>query len=199
MLRLLCDDGYRLDARRARSNDSYSQSGEINAFMGPKTGMIPLAFEPLQTRVVRRPRRRKIACRHDAKTRGRGIPFISLHRPGACLTIEGRLLDPGVELDVAPEVKAVGHMVDVSQDLRLRAVALRPMPFLLQLVGKGIRILHAFDVAATPWITVPVPGTTNTGAGLEGAHSEAEFAQSINRVETADSSADDNRIEFLGF
>jgi len=36
-------------------------------------------------------------------------------------------------------------------------------------------------------------------ASLEGAHSETEFAQSINRVETADSGADDNRIEFLGF
>src|ERR1700681_2456255 len=160
--------------------------------------MIPLPLEALQTRVVRRPRRRKIARSHDAKARGRGIIFISLHRPGARLPIEGRLLDPSVELDVAPEVKAVGHMVDVTQDLRLRAVALRPMPFLLQLVGKGIGILHAFDVAATPWIAVPVPGAADAGTGLEGAHSEAEFAQSINRVETADSGADDNRIEFHG-
>src|SRR5438874_8776180 len=161
--------------------------------------MIPIALETLQTRVVRRPRRRKIARRHDAKARGRGIAFIGLHRPSACLAVEGRLLDPRVELDIAPEVKAVGHMVDVTQDFRLRTVALRPMPFLLQLVGKGIRILHAFDIAATPWIAVPVPGTANIGAGLEGAHSEAEFTKSINRVETADPSADDNRIEFHGF
>src|SRR3979490_2494794 len=161
--------------------------------------MIPLPLESLQTRIVRRPRCRKIARRHDAEARGRGIAFIGLHRPGARLTIEGRLLHPRAELDVAPEVKAVGHMVDVTQDLRLRAVALRPMPFLLQLVGKGIRILHAFDVAATPWIAVPVPGTANVVAGLERAHSEAEFTQSINCVETADSSANDNRIEFHGF
>src|SRR6266851_288672 len=161
--------------------------------------MIPLPLEALQTGVGRRPRRRKIARRHDAKARGGGITFISLHRPGARLTIEGRLLDPSVELDVTPEVKSVGHMVDVTQDLRLRAVALRPMPFLLQLIGKGIRILHAFDVAATPWIAVPVPGTANAGAGLEGAHSEAKFTQSINCIETADSSADDYRIEFHGF
>src|SRR3981081_3475709 len=154
--------------------------------------MIPLPLEALQTRIVRRPRRRKITRRHDTKARGRGIAFISLHRPGARLTIEGRLPAPRVALKVAPEVKAVGHMVDVTQDLRLRAVALRPMPFLLQLVGKGIRILHAFDVAATPWIVVPVPGTANVGAGLEGAHYEAEFTQSINRVETADPISDDN-------
>src|SRR3981081_1604912 len=158
--------------------------------------MIPLPLEPLQTRVVRRSRCRKIARRHDAKARARGITFIGLHRPGARLTIKGRLLDPSVKLDVAPEVKAVGHMVDVTQDFRLRAVALGPLPFLLQLVGKGIRILHAFDVAATPRIAVPVPSTANIGAGLEGAHSEAEFTQSINCVETADASANHNRIEF---
>src|SRR5260370_32995371 len=106
--------------------------------------MIPLPLEALQSGVVRRPRRRKIARRHDAKARGRGITFIGLYRPGARLTVEGRLLDPSVELDVAPEVKAVGHMVDVTQDLRLRAVALGPMPFLLQVLRNGIRILHAF-------------------------------------------------------
>src|SRR5437763_3734946 len=161
--------------------------------------MIPLPLEALQTGVIRRPRRRKIARRHDAKARGRGITFSGLHRPSACLAVEGRLLDPSAELDVAPEVKAVGHMVDVTQDLRLRAVALRPMPFLLQLVGKGIRILHAFNIAATPWIAVPVPGTANIGAGLEGAHSEAEFTKSINCVQTTDPSADDNRVEFHGF
>ena len=127
------------------------------------------------------------------------MTFIGLHRPGIRLTVEESFLDPSVELDVAPEVKAVGDMVDVTQDLGLGAVALRPMPFLLQLVGKGIRILHAFDVAATPRIAVPVPGAANPTAGLEGAHFEAEFAQSIDRVETADSSADDNRIEFHEF
>ena len=98
--------------------------------------MIPLPLEPLQTRVVRRPRRRKIARRHDAKARGRGMTFIGLHRPGIRLTVEESFLNPSVELDVTPEVKAVGHMVDITQDLGLGAVTLRPMPFLLQFVGK---------------------------------------------------------------
>src|SRR5229473_8223285 len=161
--------------------------------------MIPLALEALQTGVGRRPRRRKIARRHDAKACGLGITLISLHRPGARLTIEGRLLDPGVELDVAPEVKAVGHMVDVTQDLRLRAVALGPMPFLLQLVREGIRVFHAFDVAAAPRVAVPVPSAANPATRLEATHFEAEFTQAIDRVETADSGADDDRIKFCGF
>src|SRR5207302_11070171 len=153
--------------------------------------MVPLPGEPLQARVVRPPWRRKITRRHDAEACGRGVTFVSRHRPCVGLAVEDRRLDPGVELDVAPEVEAVGHMVDVTQDLGLGAVALGPMPFLLQLVGKGIRILHAFDVAATPWIAVPVPGAADPAAGLEGAHAEAEFTQSINRIETADTSADD--------
>src|ERR1700720_860484 len=167
--------------------------------MGPYAGVIPLPPEARQTRVVLRPRRRKICGRHDAKARCRGITFIGLHRPGVRLTIEGRLLDPSAELDVVPEVKAVGHMVDVTQDLRLRAVALGPTPLLLQLVREGIRVFHAFDVAATPRVAVPVPGAANPATGLEATHFEAEFAQAIDRVETPDSGADDDRIKFCGF
>src|SRR5580700_3420982 len=161
--------------------------------------MIPFSLETLQTREARRPRRREIARRHDAKARSRGLGFVSLYRPCVCLAVEDRLSDPGVELDVAPEVEAVGHMVDVTQDLRLRPVALGPMPFLLQVVREGIRVLHAFDVAATPWVAVPVPGAANPTAGLEGTHFEAEFTQAMDRVETADSGADDDRIKFGGF
>src|SRR5216683_3807703 len=129
--------------------------------------MIPLSLEALQTREARRPRCRKIACRHDAEARGRGITFVSPDGPCICLAVEDRLFDPAVELDVAPEVEAVSHVVDVTQDLRLRAVAVGPMPFLLQLVREGIRVLHAFDVAATPRVTVPVPGAADPATGFE--------------------------------
>jgi hypothetical protein len=40
-------------------------------------------------------------------------------------------------------------MVDVAQDLGLRAVVLGQMPFLLQLVGE-FRVFQAFDVATAP-------------------------------------------------
>src|SRR6266481_2536484 len=160
--------------------------------------MIPLSLEALQTREARRPRCRKIACRHDAEACGRGTALVSFYCPRICLGVEGCLSDPGVELDVTPEVKAVSHMVDVAQDLGLRAIALGPLPFLLQLIREGVRILHAFDIAATPRVAVPVPGAANPATGLEGAHSEAEFTQAINRVEPADPGADDDRIEIRG-
>src|ERR1700731_2048291 len=130
---------------------------------------------------------------------GRRISFGSLFRPCVCLAIENRLFYPRVELDVSPEVEAVSHVVDVAQDLRLRAVALGPMPFLLQLVRERIRVLHALDIAATPWVAVPVPSAADPVAGLEGTHFEAKFTQAMDGVETADSGADDDRIKSRGF
>src|SRR5437660_5880750 len=159
--------------------------------------MIPLSLEALQTREARRPRCRKIARRHDTEARDLGVPFVGPDGPCVCLAVEDRLFDPGVELNVAPEVEAVSHMVDVTQDLRLRAVALGPMPFPLQLLREGIRVFHAFDVAATPRVAVPVPGAANPATGLEATHLSAEFTQAIDRVETADAGADDDRIKIL--
>src|SRR6266404_9761348 len=128
--------------------------------------MIPLALETLQTRQARRPRCRKIARGHDTKTRSRSGTFVSRYRPCVCLAVEDRPFDPGVELDIAPEVEAVSHMFDVAQDLGLRAIALGPTPFLLQLVREGVRVLHALDITATPRVAVPVPGAANPATGL---------------------------------
>src|ERR1051325_2223313 len=199
MLRLPGDDRYRLDARRAGANDTDPQAGEIGALMRPQASVVPFPLETLQTRVVRRPRRRKIARRHDAEPRGRDAAFVSRHGPCVALAVEGGLLDPSVEFDIAPQIETIGHMIHVTQDLRLRAVALGPMPFLLQLVGEGIRVLHALDIAAAPRVTVPGPGAAHIAGGFECAHFEAELAQAVDRVETANAGADDNRIEPRGF
>src|SRR5215469_7399046 len=199
MLRLPCDDGYRLDARGAGPDDAYSQSGEVDPFMRPQTGVIPLPLETLQTRVARRPRCRKIACRHNTEARGRGAAFVSLYGPCVCPAVEGCLFDPGVKLDVAPEVEAVSHMVEITQDLRLRAIALGPMPLLLQFGREGIRVLHAFDIAATPRVAVPIPGAANPATGLKRTDFEAEFTQAMDRIETADPGADDDRVKLRWF
>ena len=86
-------------------------------------------------------------------------------------------------------------MIDVAQDLRLRAVALRPLPVLLQIVGERERVLQAVDVAAAAGIAVPVPGAADIIAGLEGADLQAELAQAVDGVEAADAGADDDDVE----
>src|SRR6516162_7908023 len=102
MLCLLCDDGYRLDTRRAGSDDAYAQSRKVDPLMRPETSVIPLPLETLQTWEVRGPRCRKIAGRHDTEACGRGTAFVSLYCPCVCLAIEDCLFDTGVELDVTP-------------------------------------------------------------------------------------------------
>src|SRR5690242_7535567 len=89
-------------------------------------------------------------------------------------------------------------MVDVFKDLGLCTVAFGPMPFLLQLIGKGIRVLHAFDIAAAPGVSVPIPSAADPARGFESAYFEAELAQAVDRVKTADACADDDRVEPLG-
>src|SRR5438477_3368607 len=127
--------------------------------------MVPRSLEALQTWEARRPRCREIARRHNTEARGRGVTFVSPDGPCVCLAVEDRLFYPGVELNVASEVEAVSYMVDVTQDFRLGAVALGPLPFLLQLVREGIRVFHAFDIAAASRVAVPVPSAANPATG----------------------------------
>src|SRR5258705_5238950 len=89
-------------------------------------------------------------------------------------------------------------MIDVAQDLRLRAVTLRPPPVLLQLVGERIGILQAFDVATAARIAVPEPRAADAARGLVGADLQAELAQTIDGIEAADARADDDCIELRG-
>src|SRR5215471_16352626 len=137
--------------------------------------MVPPSLKALQPRVIRRARCRKIAGRHNAKARGCCRAFVSRYRPRVCVAVKDRLFNPGIELDIASEVETIGHMVDVTQDLGLRAVTLGPMPLLLQLVREGIGVLQAFDVAATSRVAVPVPGAANPATRLKGTHLETKL------------------------
>ena len=96
--------------------------------------MVPFALKTLQTRDIWRPRCREIAGRHNAITRGRGVTFVGRYRPGAGPAVEDSFFDPRVELDVAPEIETVSYVIYVAEDLGLGAIALGPMPFLLQLI-----------------------------------------------------------------
>ena len=72
----------------------------------------------------------------------------------------------GIEHNIAAQVVTVGNVVDVAQDFRLRAIALRPMPFLLQVRIERVGIFQTLDVAAAARITIPVPGAADAGTGL---------------------------------
>ena len=72
--------------------------------------------------------------------------------------------DTCVETNIPAQIEAVGDMIDVTQDFRLRPIPLRPFPFLLQIIGEGIGIFHALYVATATRVTVPIPGAAHIAA-----------------------------------
>ena len=104
----------------------------------------------------------------------------------------------GFELDVAPEVELVGDVVQISLGFRLAGEMLLPVPFVEQFLGKGVAVGPTFGVKPRAGITVPVPGTADTGAGLEHPRRQAEFAQAVELIEAGHPRADDDRVEIGG-
>src|SRR6185437_13856320 len=102
--------------------------------------------------------------------------------------------DARVELDIAAQIEAVGDVVDVAQNLSLTGIALSPAPFLLQLVGERVGVLHALDVATRPWIAVPAPRPADVGAGLEGAGTKAELTKPVERVQPGQTRTNDHDV-----
>ena len=64
--------------------------------------------------------------------------------------------DTRVELDIATQVEPVRNVVHVFEDCRLCGVAFRPLPLGLQLLGEGIRVLQALNVATGTGIAASV-------------------------------------------
>jgi hypothetical protein len=62
------------------------------------------------------------------------LAVTGLEHPTALGLVEDGRMHPCIKLDIAAHVEAVGDVVDVPQDLRLRRIALGPNPLLLQLL-----------------------------------------------------------------
>jgi hypothetical protein len=88
-------------------------------------------------------------------------------------------------------------VVDVAQDVGLGGKAVRPHPFLLQRVGKGVRVFQAFDVAARSGVAVPEPGSADAAAGFEDPGLPPDAAQPMQRIQAGESAADHDRIQAL--
>ena len=140
-------------------------------------------------------RRREIASGHDAEMRPHDVTPVRRQCPVVGFAVEQRGHHTGVQLHIAAQVEAIGNVVDVAQDFWLGAVAFRPFPHLLQVVGEGIGVLEAFDVAARAGIAVPEPGAANVRPGLESAHAQAHAAQAVDGVQPGQSAPDNGDVE----
>ena len=126
------------------------------------------------------------------------VAAVRLDLPAVRRLVEACRGHPRVELNVAAEIEAVGDVLDVPQDLGLGGIALRPAPFLLQLVGEGVGVVHALDVAAGAGIAVPIPGAADAAARFVDPRGQAEAAQAVEHVQAGEPSADDDGVDVAG-
>ncbi|MGY3080728.1 hypothetical protein ACVWZZ_007136 [Bradyrhizobium sp. LM6.10] len=165
--------------------------------MRPVAGVIDGTFEVIETLDVGLARIRETAGREHDELRLNRCAVGRRHRPAPRTLVEHRALDVGVELDVPAQIKPVSDVVGVFQNLRLRCVALAPVPFLLELFRERIGILHALDVATRTGIAIPVPGAADAAALLVDSRRETEPAQTVQHVHAGETRADDDHV--VGF
>ena len=193
------DNRYRLDRGRTRADDADAQAGEVDALVRPFAGVIDRPAEVVHAREDRAVRRRQTADRHDAEFCRDPVAAIRLDQPAIGVLVEGRRRDAGIEHDLAAQVEAVGDVVGVSEDFRLRRILLRPVPFLVQLLGEREGILQALDVAAGAGIAIPVPRSANAAAGFVNPRGESEPPQPMQHVQAGKARADHDGIKTLPF
>ncbi len=131
---------------------------------------------------------------HDAEARDHRLAAVGGHGPApAVLVIDGGC-HPRLQLDVGAQVKTVGHMVEVGEQLGLGGVALGPRPRGVELGREGVAVLLALDIHARAGIAVPIPGAADAGTGFVDPGRNAELAQPVQQVETREPGPHDHHV-----
>src|SRR6185295_8582077 len=131
----------------------------------------------------------EILCQEGAAVRRR-------HPPAICRLVIVRGDDAGLELDIAPEIEAVGNVIEIAPDLGVGGIALAPLPLLEQLLAKRIAIGVALGVAARTGVPVPVPGPPDPRTRFQDPGRQPQpVAQGEQLVEPGKSRANDQGIE----
>ena len=161
--------------------------------------MRPAALEPLEPFELRHVGRRQRAHRGDQEACRDLVALVGVNHPQIALFVECTAGHPRAECDVALEVVALRHMLEVAQDLGLSGIALGPLPVLQQLLVPGEAVDIRIGIAAGTGIAVPVPRTADAVARLEDAHLQAQrVAQRLQHVEPGKPRADHDGIEIAG-
>ncbi len=198
MFRLFGDHRDRLDPGRPCADDTDVHTAEIDRIARPLAGMEGQSFEGIAARDIRHVDGRQAACRHHAERCLIAFPAIRYDGPPAFLIIECGRNDPGVQLDAVAKTELVGDVIHIAQNFGLGRIAFRPVPFLLQLLGKLIGIFHAFDIAAGTGITVPVPRAADFRPGFQHLHVQTLISQPVQQVQSRKPGADDDNVQRIG-
>ena len=191
------DLGDHLHAAGAGADHADALAGHVDPLGGPAGGVVLDAGERLGTGDRRLVHLRQAAGRGDQVAgRDRGA-IRCVDDPAIAAFVESGPLHPDAEPDVAPQVEAVGDVVEVALQLRLGGEPLGPVPLLLQLLGERVAVVPALHVAAGAGIAVPVPRPADAVALLEHPRPQPQPAQPVQHVQPGRPGADDDRVEVL--
>jgi hypothetical protein len=192
----LGDDWSGLDAGGTGADQPHALAGEIHAFVRPLPGVVPASREAFEARDVGNIGRGQAADGGDEELRNVLLACLRAHAPPVRRRIVMRRSHAGVEADAALKVEALGDVVQIAQDLRLRGIALRPLPLLRQLIGERVAVRMALGIAARARVAVPVPRAADPFARLQPLDRQAEpIAQAEQLIEAGKTCTDDQRVE----
>jgi len=186
-----------LNAGRAGANLTDTFAGEINPFVGPLRGVIPVAFEIFESRNVGYIGRRQTSNRCDEVGCRESFSRLGLYVP----TVHGLVVvspgDTGVQEDISHQVEFSGDVAHITHDFRLFRIAFRPFPLFNQFLGKKVAIGVALRVTARARVAVPVPGTADVAGRIQHLDRKTEpVSQADELIQARKSGANDQCIEF---
>jgi hypothetical protein len=167
---LVGDLGDELHRGGAGADHGYPLAGQVDRVVGPVVGVEPLALEVVDALDAGHDRGRQHPHGGDQEAAAHGPTVAQLKAPGVGVLVPGAGLDSDVELDVGPQVEAVGHMVEVGQGLVAGGEVLAPVPLVEQLLGERVAVGVALGVEPAAGVAVVVPGAAQPGSGLEDDH-----------------------------
>ena len=122
-------------------------------------------------------------------------PVPQLHIPAAAGIVIERGLDLAGKLDVPSQVELVCYVLQVSQNFGLPGEMLGPVPFVKQLLGKGVGVGVALRIEPRPRVSTPVPCASHPRSPLEDPHPHTQLPQPVQLVQAGNAGANHNCIE----
>jgi len=182
----------------AGANHGHALVGEVNASVRVAAGVVPLAFEFLQPLELRNVcgrqathGRNEVACRDL-------LALVGAHRPQVGSLVEFGAGHARVELHVAFQVVAFGHMLEITEDFGLLGIAFGPFPILQQLLVPGEAIDVGVGIATRPGVAVPVPGAAHGFTFFINSHLQPQFvAQRLQHVHAGKACTDHDSVKVL--
>lgn len=180
------------------ADDAHPLAGVLDGLLRPRRGLEPLPLERLESVEVGTEPLRQLTGAHHDESSLQPVASLRLDPPASVGLIERGRADAGPQADVLAQVEPTGDMVDVGEDLRLRCIPLRPGPLLVEFRREAIRVVDAFDVAASARVAVEVPDPADLRIRLEQHHAHAHLvAQLAEHRQTGEAGADHYDVEGL--